>query len=92
MLKELFDVRDAVSEAVMNEDVRALATIIYLHHETMEDDDVKQALFTFAHRVATVTAYEMFQRLLTEEQLEQAMETLDELMEMDDSAEEAADD
>lgn len=88
MLKELFDVQEAVQEAVMSIEVRELASIIYLQHESMEDEMMKRALFAFAGRVASVTAFELFRRFLSEEQLEEALETIDELMEIMENAEE----
>jgi hypothetical protein len=85
MYKELFDVQDAVREAVMSEDVRELASRIYFQYESMSDETMKKALFVYAGRVASVTAFELFRRLLTEDQLEQALEAIDDLMDIEES-------
>lgn len=88
MLKELFDVQEAVESAIMSEEVRELASLIYYQHESLDDDTMKKALFAYAGRVASVTAFEVFRRLIPEDQLEVALETIDELMEMMETARE----
>jgi len=88
VLKELFDVQEAVEEAVMSLEVRELASLIFYQHESLDDDQMKQALFAYAGRVASVTAFQLFRRLLTEEQLLEALDTIDELMEMSMTTEE----
>ena len=85
MLKELFDVQDAVHDAIMSEDVRELASRIYHQYESMSDETMKKALYIYAGRVASVTAFEVFRRLLTEEQLGQAIEAIDELLDIEES-------
>ena len=85
MLKELFDVQDAVHDAIMSEDVRELASRIYYQYESMGAETMKKALYIYAGRVASVTAFELFRRLLTEDQLDQALEALDDLMDIEES-------
>lgn len=85
MYKELFDIQDAVQEAVMSDDVRELASRIYFQYDSMSDETMKKALFVYAGRVASVTAFHVFRRLLTEEQLAEALEALDDLLDIEES-------
>lgn len=92
MLKELFDIQEAVEATMASEEVRSLASLIYYQYEGMDDDTMKRALFAYAGRVASVTAFEVMSRLLTEEQMSEANQALDELFEIMESAEEGTDD
>ena len=90
MLKQLFDVKEAVEEAVNSMEVREVASLIYNQHDVLSDDEMKRALYGFAGRVASVTAFEVFRRFLSEEELQVAIDTIDELLDIAESAEEGS--
>ena len=69
MLATALAIQEATSEAVHEDVVMNMASMIYHHRDEMSGEDFARALFQYSAMLSSVTATLVTQALLTEDQL-----------------------
>lgn len=78
MLATALAIQEATSEAVHEDVVMNMASMIYHHRDEMSGEDFARALFQYSAMLSSVTATLVTQALLTQEQLDAMISDINE--------------
>jgi hypothetical protein len=78
MLATALAIQEATSEAVHEEMVMDMASMLYHHRNDMSGEDFAKALFQYSAMLSSVTATLVTQTLLTEDQLDAMLNDINE--------------
>ena len=78
MLATALAIQEATSEAVHEDVVMNMASMIYHHRDEMSGEDFARALFQYSAMLSSVTATLVTQALLTEDQLDAMISDINE--------------
>ena len=82
MISTAIALQDATKEAVHDEMIMNMASLIYHSRETMNDDEFMEAIYKYSAMLSSLTTTLVTHVLLTESQLDEMMNTIREMESM----------